>query len=90
MPIAIIPLDDHNLLSHALSLFHSTKAQHVSEAGICLLVSVRHTHATAGSDVEASKIAVLIYNGDKAEVVREEVDIVAWWYSNSDFELEDE
>ena len=90
MPVAIIPLDDHNLLSHALSLFYSTKAQHVSKAGICLLVSVRHTHATASSDVEASKIAVLIYNGDKAEVVREEVDIVARWYSNSDFELKDE
>ena len=69
------------------TLFWCHKAKGVTCAGVCLLVTVCNTHATAYHHVEASQIAMLVDNSDEADVMRVDIDIVSWWYSNSNFEL---
>jgi hypothetical protein len=51
---------------------------------------VRDAHATACRHVKAGQLATLVDNSDKADIVRENVDIVNWWDCNSDFELKND
>ena len=48
---------------------------------------MRHAHTTAGRDVEAGKVAVLVNDGNKTDVVGEDIDIICRWNSNRNFEL---
>jgi hypothetical protein len=48
---------------------------------------VRDTHTTTRSNIEASQLAMLVDDSDKANIVREYIDVVCWWDSNSNFEL---
>jgi hypothetical protein len=48
---------------------------------------VRDTHATTRSDIEASQLAMLVDDSDKANIVSKYIDVICWWDSNSNFEL---
>ena len=85
--VAIVPLDKHDLLGDIDALLDSAEAEDGACPRVCLLVTVGDTHTSAGSDIEASELAVLVDDGDEADVVCEDINIVVWRNSYSDFEL---
>jgi hypothetical protein len=82
-------LYDQDFLSGQNTLFWCHEAKGSTCAGVCLLVTVRDTHATTCHHVEASQIAILVDHGNEADVMCIDVDIVGWWYCNSNFELKE-
>lgn len=85
--VAVIPLDEHDLLCHETALFNGAKAEDISEPRIGLLVAVCNTHTTSYSHVEPSKFTLGVHDGDETEVIGENIYIVRGWHSNSNFEL---
>jgi hypothetical protein len=85
--ISIISLAQHNILSNKPALFDCAEADDISDARIRLLVSVCDTHTATNGNVEASKLAVIPNNGDKAEIIGENVNVIRRRYSDSNFEL---
>ena len=59
-----------------MSLSDSAEAQYASKTRICLLVAVSDTHATTCSDVEARELALVVDDGDEADIVGEDIDVV--------------
>jgi hypothetical protein len=80
-------LDKHYFLSDYGTLFWCHEAKNTTCAGIRLLVTVCDTHTTTCRDVEASQPATLIDNGDEANVICKDIDIISWRYCDSNFEL---
>jgi hypothetical protein len=85
--VAIISLHKHNLLRDYGSLFWCHEAKNATRAGVRLLVAVCDAHATAYRDVKASKPATLIDNGNEANIIRKDIDIICWRYRDCNFEL---
>ena len=85
--IPVVSLHKHDLLRNKSALFRRAETNNASNTRVSLLVSMRHTHATADADVEALQLAILADNGNETEIIGEHVDVVCGWYGNSDFEL---
>ena len=77
--VTVVPLDKHNLLSNFDALRDRAEPENVANSRIRLLVPVGDTHTSSGGDVEAGKVTVLVNDGDEADVVCEDIDIVVWW-----------
>ena len=67
--VAIVSLYKHDLLSDIQGLRGRTISEYVSQTRVGLFVTVSDTHTSAGSNVEASELAVLVDDGDEADVV---------------------
>ena len=87
LTIAVVSLHNHDLLSDGDTLLDSAETEDAAQARVGLLVTMRHAHTTTGRDVEASKVTVLVDDGDEADVVSEYVYIVRRRNSNSDLKL---
>ena len=85
--VAVVALHEHDLLGNGLALLGRAEADDRAQARVGLLVAVRDSHTTADRDVETLKLAVVADNGDVAEVVGEDVDIVRRRHSDGDLEL---
>ena len=84
--IAVIPLGCDDFLSHVCHLFRRAKTKHVGQTREGLGLPVVHTHATANSDGVANDLVALNHR-DEAEVVREQVDVVARRHGHGGFEF---
>jgi hypothetical protein len=51
--IAVIPLNQHHLLCYIKAFFDSAKSNHIAEAWISFLASMRHTHPSSDTDIES-------------------------------------
>ena len=85
--VPVVPLNEDNLLGNVLALLDSTETDNATSARVGFLVSMGHAHTTANGDVESFKLSVGTNNGNKSEVVRENVDVVGRRDGNGDFEL---
>lgn len=85
--VAVVSLDQHDLLRHVFTLFHCAKTENIGCSGICLLVCMGYTHSTSGSDIESGEFTSLIHNRDETNIVGEDVDVIRRRDSDSDFEL---
>ena len=74
--VAVVALHGDDLLRDIDDLVHPAKSKDVRETGEGLHLIVRHSHATADRDVEADKVARIVRDGDEAEVVGEDIDVV--------------
>ena len=88
LTIAVVSLHNHDLLSDGDTLLDSAETEDAAQARVGLLVTVSYAHTATGRDVEASKVTVLVDDGDEADVVGEEIDIILRWDSDSNFILE--
>ena len=88
-PVAIVPLHKHDFLGDDYTLFCCNEAQNAPCARVCLLITVRDTHPATCGHVEASQLAMLVDNSDKADVVGKDIDVVCWWDCNSNFKLKE-
>ena len=73
--VAPVALHGDDLLGDVDGLLGRAEAEHVGRAREGVELAVRHAHAAADGDVPADELAVLD-DGDVAEVVREDVDVV--------------
>lgn len=71
-----IALDEHDLLTGLDGLLGGDEADDIGDAGVGLLVTVGHTHASSDGHVETGKRAVLVGDGDEAQVMGVNIDIV--------------
>ena len=85
--VAVVTLHEHDLLSDGLALLGRAEADDRAQARVGLLVAVRDTHTTTDRDVETLELAVVADDGDVAEVVGEDVDVVGRRDSDGDLEL---
>lgn len=85
--IPVVSLRQHDLLCNKFALFHCTEANDISDTRICVLASMRNTHSSPDSNVEAGQIPVAVYDGNKSEVVGKDIDIVGRRNGHSDLEL---
>lgn len=83
----MIPLHEHYLLGDMLPLFRCTKADEAAKTRVGLLVSVCNPHPTSNGNIESFEVAVLTNDGDEANIIGKDVDIVSWWNRDCDFEL---
>ena len=85
--VAIVSLDQHDLLRHVFTLFHCAKTENIGCSGICLLVCMGYTHSTSSSDIESGESTSLIHNRDETNIVGEDVDVIRRGDGDCDFEL---
>jgi len=45
------------------------------------------THATSSCHIKSSQFAAFVNDGDKTDVVGEDVNVIDWWHCNSNFIL---
>ena len=83
----MVALHEHDLLGDGLALLGRAETDDRTETGVRLLVAVRDTHTTTDRDVETLELAVVADDGDVAEVVGEDVDVVGRRDSDGDLEL---
>ncbi|GKT47410.1 uncharacterized protein ColSpa_07591 [Colletotrichum spaethianum] len=69
LAVAMVALDEHDLLAGNVNLVRLDEAKHAADLGVGLLVVVRGTHTTTGEQVEALEFAVLALDGDQTNVV---------------------
>lgn len=86
--VPIIPLGQHNFLCYERSLLNGTKSNHITKARIRLFVTVGHAHATTHCDIETFQFTILVDNGNKAEVIGKDVDVVVRRNGDCNFELD--
>ena len=84
--IAVIPLCGDDFLSHVGHLFRRAKTEHVGQTREGCGLSVVHAHAAANGDGVADDLVVLNHRNE-AEVVREQVDVVARRHSHGSLEF---
>jgi len=84
----MISLHKHDLLRNILALFEGTEANETSQARVRLLVSMCHTHSSSNGHVEALQRTVFTSDGNETNIIREDINIIGWWNSYCDFELE--
>ena len=71
----------------AIASLGRAEAHDVGGARIGVRLAVGHAHAAADGDVPAGDLAVLVEDGDEAEIVREDVDVVRRRHRDHDLEL---
>jgi hypothetical protein len=71
-----------------VTLLDITEPNDGTSTGIGLLVTVRDTHTSSYRDVEASKLTLLVGDGNKPDIIGIDINIIDWWDCNSDFELQ--
>ena len=76
--VAVVALDEHDFFGDVHDLVGGAEAEDVGEARVGLDLVVRHAEAAADGDVEAEEFfAGLIGDGDEAEIVGVDVDVIA-------------
>ena len=75
--VAEVALNGDDLLRDVDHLLRAAEPEDVGQAGVGLDLVVGHPHAPADRDVEARQPAVVVRDRDEAEVVGEDVDVVA-------------
>lgn len=85
--VSVISLGQHDAFSNKSALFNGAEADDISNTRVCLLVSMCDTHASTDGNVEASQLAVIPNDSDKAKIICEDVNIIRRRHGNSDFEL---
>jgi hypothetical protein len=76
--VAVVALGEDDGLRNLEALVRGDEADDVGQARVRLGVRVGDAHAAADGDVEADQLLVLVVDdGDEAEVVRKDVDVVA-------------
>ena len=83
-PVALHGDDRFGDLHRVLGL---AEAHHVGGARISVGLAMGHAHAAADGDVPARDVAVLVEDGDEAEIVREHVDVVRRRHRDHDLEF---
>ncbi|GKT59472.1 hypothetical protein ColTof3_06811 [Colletotrichum tofieldiae] len=87
LAVAVVALDEHDLLAGDVDLVRLDEAEHATDLGVRLLVVVRGTHATTSEQVEALEVAVLALDGDQTNVVSVDVGVVVGGDGDGDLEL---
>ena len=89
--IAEVALDHHHGLGHLEHLVGREEADDVREARKGLRLAVRGAEAAAHGEVEAEQLAFLeaflVEDGDEAQVLREDVDVVVRRHHDGGLEL---
>src|SRR6185312_3374660 len=85
--IAPVALDGADRFSDGEQILRSAKAEHVADTRIGFRLAVGHAHAAADRNVPALDDILLADDGDKAEVLREHVDVVRRRNGEADLEL---
>jgi hypothetical protein len=81
-------LYEHYLFRNIPALLWSAKAKEIAKPRVSFLVSVCNPHSTPNSNIKTFEPAIFPDNGDEANVISEDVDIVGWRDRYCDFELE--
>jgi len=84
--VAVVTLHADNGLGHGHGLLGGAEAHDVGETGKGLFVAMGHAHAATDGDVVADDL-VVFDDGDKAEVVGEDVDVIARGNGDDGLEL---
>ena len=87
LTIAVVSLYEHDLLRDVDTLLFRYVAEHVSQARVCLFVTVCHTHAATSGNIESFQLAIFADNGDESNIVRKDVDVIIRRDSDCNFEL---
>jgi S-adenosylmethionine/arginine decarboxylase-like enzyme len=85
--VAIVSLRQHDLLRHKFALIQGTEANDISNTGISVFVSVRNAHSSPHTYIETDQISIVVFDSDKAKIIREDINIVSGWNSHSDLKL---
>jgi hypothetical protein len=85
--VTVVPLHKHNFLCDYLTLLWRHEAENATRPGVRLFASVCNTHATPSCDVEASQFTAFIDDGNIADIVGKDVDVIDRWHCNSNLEL---
>ena len=85
--VAVVALHEHDLLGNGLALLGSAEADDRAQARVRLLVAMRDTHTATNRHVKALEFTVVTDDGDVAEIVGEDVDVVRRRDSDRDLEL---
>lgn len=85
--VTVIPLSQHDLLRNNVCLIGCAKSENVCSARVSLLVGMRDSHTTAGRNIKPRKVSFFIRNGDEADIVGKDVNIVGRRDSDGNFEL---
>jgi hypothetical protein len=83
----MVSLHQHNLLRDVLALLWSAEADDVGGSRVGLLVAVRDTHSTTDRNIEASETTIAVDNGNEADVVGKDIDVIGRRYRNRNLEL---
>ena len=68
-------------------IFGRAEAHDIGGARISVRLAMGHAHAAADRDVPAGDVAVVVEDGDEAEIVREHVDVVRRRHRHHDLEF---
>ncbi len=85
--IAPVALHGDDLLGNVDRLLRRAEAHHISGAREGVDLAVRHAHAATDGDVPADQLALLVGDGDIAQVVRVDVDVVRRRHGDDGLEL---
>ena len=86
--VAVVALDEHDLFGDVDDLVYGAETEDIGEARVGLDLVVRHAEAAADGDVEAEEfLAGLVGDGDEAEIVGVDVDVVARRDGDDGFEF---
>ena len=86
--VAVVALHEHDLLGDGLALLGRAETDDRTETGVRLLVAVRDAHATTNRHVKALEFTVITDDGDVAEIIGEDVDVVGRRDSDRDLKLQ--
>ncbi len=84
--VAIVALDGHGVLGDGEHLVGCHEADDIAEARISLRGVVAAAHTATDGDIEAGELPVLD-DGDEAEILRVDVDVVGRRHREADLEL---
>jgi hypothetical protein len=87
LPVPIIPLHDQHMPRDVQRLLGCTESNYICRTRVCLLVRVCHTHSSTYGDVEPDERAFGRGDGNEAEIIGKDVDIVIGWDRYCDFKL---
>ncbi|TKW57249.1 hypothetical protein CTA1_2221 [Colletotrichum tanaceti] len=87
LAVAVVALDEHDLLAGNVDLVRLDVAEHAANLGVRLLVVVGGTHTATGEQIEALEVAVLALDGDQTNVVGVDVGVVVGRDGDGDLEL---
>lgn len=85
--VAVVPLDNDDLLCNVLSLLGCAETDDASSARVRLLVSVGNTHTTTDGNVEAFEFTIWSNNGDETEVIGEDIHVIGGGNGDGNLEL---
>jgi hypothetical protein len=85
--IPIVSLREHDLFCYDRTLLNSAETNDVCKSRVCFFIAVRYPHTATDSNIEASQFSPVIDNGNEAQVICKDIDVISRWNRNRDFEL---